>query len=96
MAEFARKKPFLREKNSIWSKQKKTLRSLKPFGTMCFGLETKFNFLATTKDGVFWRKKGEAFVEKNTLPTGMEVDPLCFGVVWQLGEESIPPNIKTF
>ena len=29
----------------------------------------KLNFLATTKEGIFWRKKDEAFVEKNTLPT---------------------------
>ena len=44
--------------------QTKILRSQKHFGTMCFGL-TNQN-LATTKD---LRKKGEAFVEKNTLPT---------------------------
>ena len=52
-------------KLSIWSMQKKTLRSLEPFGTMCFGL---------TKTKLFghhhaWIKKGEAFVEKNTLLT---------------------------
>ena len=37
---------------------------------MCFGLtKPKCNFLATTKEGIFWRKKGEAFVENNTLIT---------------------------
>ena len=42
---------------------------MKPFGTICFEVtKPKFN-LATTKEGIFWRKKGEAFVEKNTLQT---------------------------
>ena len=45
--------------------QKKTLRSLKPFGPMCFGLtQPKCYYLSTNKEG-----KGEAFVEKNTLRT---------------------------
>ena len=29
----------------------------------------KLNFLATTIEGIFWRKKGDAFVTKNTFPT---------------------------
>ena len=28
-----------------------------------------WNFLPITKEGNFWTKKGDAFVEKNTLPT---------------------------
>ena len=38
---------------------KKTLRSLKLFGTMCFGLtkpKYRLNFLATTKEGMFGEK----------------------------------------
>ena len=45
--------------------QKKTPRSLKPFGLT----KPKLNFLGTTKEGILWRKKGEAFIEKNTLLT---------------------------
>ena len=43
---------------------------MKPFGTICFGvMKPKCNFLATTKEGNFWRKNCDAFVEQNTLPT---------------------------
>ena len=77
-------------KLSIGSMQKKRLRGLKPFGT-CLGLtKPKLNFLATTKEGVFGGKKSESFVEKNTFQLrSMEVEPLCFGVVWQLGAQEI-------
>ena len=41
---------------------------------MCFRLtKPKCNFLATTK-GIFWRKRGEAFVEKN-IRNRWEKDP---------------------
>ena len=40
----------------------------KPFRKMCFP-KPKVYFLATTKEGLLWRKKGETFVEKNTLLT---------------------------
>ena len=34
---------------------------------LCGVTKPKWKFLATTKEGIFWRKK--TFVEKNTLPT---------------------------
>ena len=50
----------LNTKWSIWSMQKKTLRSLKPFGTMWFGLtQSKLYFLATTKERMFGEKRVE-------------------------------------
>ena len=74
---------------------------------MCFGLtKPRFNFLATTKESMFGDKKGEAFVEKNTLPTvkhgGGSI--MLWGCVAAGGqeifcewkEEWIPPNIKKF
>ena len=60
---------------------------------MYFGLtKPRWNFLATTK-GIFEKKKGETFVENNTLPT-VEVDPLCFGVVWHLGAQAINKQVE--
>lgn len=45
----------LNAKWSIWSMQKKTFSSMKPFATMYFGLtRPKGNFLVTTKDGEVW------------------------------------------
>ena len=61
------RKNNLNTKLSVWSMQKTTLRSLKPFGTMYFGL-TKVHFGHYQRRYVL-RKKGEAFVEKTTLPT---------------------------
>ena len=49
-------------------KKKNTLKSLKPFGTTCSELtKPKFNFSVTIKEGIFWRKMGDAYVEKNTI-----------------------------
>ena len=48
----------LNPKWSFWNMPKKTLRSLKPFGTMCFWLtKPKLNFLATAKVGMFGEKR---------------------------------------
>ena len=91
------------KKVSIWSMQKKILRSMKAFGLT----KPKLNFLATTKEGIFWRKKAETFVEKKTLPTvkyaGGSI--MFWGPLWQLvvqeilcecKEEWIPTNIQKF
>ena len=56
-------------KHLKYAKQK-TLRSLKPFGTMCFGLtKPKYELFGHHQRRYLLEKKGEAFVEKNTLPT---------------------------
>ena len=53
---------------------------------MCFGLtKPKFYFLATIKDGIFWIKMGEAFVEKNTLPIVKHGGGSI--IFWQLGAQ---------
>ena len=41
---------------------------MKPFGTICFGL-TKPTLFGHHQIRYLWRKKGEGFVENNTLPT---------------------------
>ena len=62
---------------------------------MCLGLtKPKFNFLATTKEGIFWRKKAKAVVENIYCQMlSMEVDPLCF-VVNIVGVEGIMDSTK--
>ena len=52
------RKKNLNIKLGLWSMQKKTLISLNPFGTMCFGLmKPKSNFLAITRQGMFGREE---------------------------------------
>ena len=87
--------------------QNNTLRTLKPFGTMCFGLiKQKLKFFTINKEGMLRVKMMKPLLRRTHCQLlNMEVDPLFFGIVWQLGaqeilcewkEEWIPPNIKTF
>ena len=64
--------------------QKKTLRSLKPFGNV-LSTDWNLNKLLATIKKVFLEKKWWSHCQL----WSMEVDPLCFGVVWQLRVEEI-------
>ena len=78
------RKNNLNKKWSIWSMQKKTLRSLEPFGTMCFGLtKPKLNLLATTKEGtVMVKNTGTPALLSDNAPLLPEncCDYKCFDV----------------
>lgn len=61
----------LNQKLRVWSTQKKTFRSLNPFGNTFFGLaKPKCSLFVTNQRNwrYVWRKKGKAFIEKNTFP----------------------------
>ena len=97
----------LNTKLSIWSVQKENIEKPEAlWNKVLWTDKTKIELFSHHQKKVFWRKKGDTFVEKNNLPTikhggGSIMLWGCMAAGGDTGnmcakEEWIPPNIKKF